>query len=171
MSRLMIDEELLDAVIEGTVAGLSMSGVDPEPIGASRNLSAGRPYSVLVSLGGDRNGTVTLNFADATVRFLVAQMFGEELIEELDDEAFDAVCEIGNIVAGRIKSLLQGTQWAFQTISLPALVVGANYNLHHYRGLTTVAVEFCINEIPAHRKERYFTAAVTLMDASGQPRT
>ncbi len=44
------------------------------------------------------------------------------------------------------------------------MVVGVNYNLYYTRGITTAAVEFEIKELPAlHMKDKFFTAAVSLM--------
>ncbi|MBN2799516.1 MAG: chemotaxis protein CheX [Deltaproteobacteria bacterium] len=165
MSRLVLDETLMDSVIEGTIKGLEMTGIEPKPIGASSYLSAQRTYSVLVSLYGRRSGTLTLNFTDHAVRFLVAEMLGEDMADELDDESFDALCEIGNIVAGSIKTVLQNSEFQFDNISLPALIVGSNYGLYQLKGITTVAVEFQIEEIGvAHLKDRYFTAAISMME-------
>lgn len=165
MSRLVLDEILLDSVIEGTIKGLEMTGIEPIPIGAASYLSAQRTYSVLVSLYGRRSGTLTLNFTEHAVRFLVAEMLGEKMTDALDDESFDALCEIGNIVAGSVKTVLQGTAYQFDNISLPALIVGSSYGLYQLKGITTVAVEFQIQQIGvAHLKDRFFTTAISMME-------
>jgi CheY-specific phosphatase CheX len=163
MAHLNIDQLLLDCVLDGTIKGMEMTGVAPQPVGASCYINAQGTYSVIVSLYGERNGSMTLNMSELAVRHLVAGMFGEEDVP-MDEDAFDAICEIGNIVAGRYKEALLGTPYEFNYISLPAMVVGVNYNLYYTRGITTAAVEFEIKELPAlHMKDKFFTAAVSLM--------
>lgn len=163
MSRLEIDQQLLDATIEATSQGISMTGLEPRPVGASSFPRGPSDLMVLVSLYGDRNGMMTLNLARGTSCFLADRLLGEER-DAFDEDTIDAVCEIGNIVAGRYKELLGGGEYRVTGISLPALILGANFNLHHYRGITTVAVDFEIPEISmVNVKDRFFTSAVSFL--------
>ncbi|MBI5542592.1 MAG: chemotaxis protein CheX [Deltaproteobacteria bacterium] len=167
---IQIDQLLLDCVERGTIEGLQMTGISPSPVGASRYAAAGREYSVLVSLYGDQNGTMTLNMSRFTALFLASKMLGEETQpEDINEDYLDALCEIGNIVAGRFKDILSTTHYHFSAISLPALVAGANFSFYHYRGLTAVTVEFEIKEISmAHVHDRVFSASISLMGTSGK---
>lgn len=169
MHGLKIDETLLESVIKGTKSGLSMAEIDPVPIGASRFITATRPYSVLVSLYGEQNGQLTLNLTERAVLFLSARLLCEERPNAtVTEEDLDAICEIGNIVAGRYKDLLKGTTFEFTATSLPALIVGASYNLYHTRGITTVSVDFEIAEFGvADMHDKFFTSAISLMRRSG----
>jgi CheY-specific phosphatase CheX len=164
MSGLKIDQTLLECVIQGTIEGISMTGITPEPVGASRLMAASRDLSVLVSLQGNRNGQMTINLSTWTACFLAGKLMGEEGQPELSEDTFDAICELGNMVAGRFKDILHGTEYEFSTISLPALIAGANYNLYHTRNITTAAVEFEIGEISVVKmKDRFFTCSISLM--------
>ncbi len=169
---IQIDPVLLECVERGTVEGLSMTGIVPSAVGASRYSIAGREFSVLVSLYGDQNGQMTLNLSKFTALFLSSKFLGEEKPpDEIDEDHLDALCEIGNIVAGRFKDILSKTQYHFAAISLPALVAGANFSFYHYRGLMTVTVEFEISEIPmTHVHDRVFTASISLMGTTGADR-
>ena len=169
---IQIDNVLLDCVERGTIEGMSMTGIVPVPVGASRYAAAGREFSVLVSLYGDQNGTMTLNLSKFTACFLASKMLGEDKPpDDITEDHLDAICEIGNIVAGRFKDILSKTQYHFQAISLPALVAGANFSFYHYRGLMTVSVEFEVKEISmAHVHDRVFSASISLMGTTGKDR-
>lgn len=163
MSSLKINETLLDGVIRGTTAGLEMTEISPEPVGASRFFSASRDVSIIVSLIGERNGTMTLNLSRTGAAFLAGRLLGEDQ-SELTDDALDGICEIGNMIAGNIKAVLHDTEFTFSAISCPALIMGANYNLYHYRGIITASVEFEIEEIPMVKiDDRFFSASISLM--------
>lgn len=163
MAGLTIDETLLQSVIRGTIEGLSMTGIEPDPVGASKFLSATREISVIVSLYGKRNGSMTLNLSRQTALFLASKLLGEDQAE-LTEDTFDGISELGNIIAGRYKDLLLGTDFEITGISLPALIMGANYDLYHARGITTASVEFEIREIPmVHMRDKFFTSSVSLM--------
>jgi chemotaxis protein CheX len=167
MVELDINPTLLKCVISGTIEGLTMAEVDPKPVGASRFITATRPFSVIVGLHGDHNGQMTLNFSEAAVKFLAGRLLGEES-REIDEDSVDAICEIGNMVAGRYKVLLTETDLEFRAISLPALIVGANYNVYHVRGITTVSVEFELPEMGfVNMPHRFFTASISLMRTPG----
>ena len=168
MYNLNIDETLLNCVIQGTIEGLAMTEVVPSPIGASRFITANRPYSVLVSLYGTQNGQLTINFTEKGVLFLAGRLLGEEPHQAVAEDDLDAICEIGNIVAGRFKDILGSTAFEFSAISLPALIVGASYNLYHTRGITTASVDFEIPELGvANMPDKFFTSAISLLGRSG----
>ena len=173
MYGLNIDETLLRCVIHGTFEGLSMTATEPVPVGASRFITANRPYSVLVSLHGDQAGQLTLNFTEQMLRYLSAKLLGEEPRNpdsRVNEDDLDAICEIGNIVAGQYKKMLAGTPFEFQAISLPALIVGASYNLYHTRGIITVSVEFEVEELGVtNMPDKFFTSAISLLRKTGGP--
>lgn len=163
MNGLKINETLLTAIIEGTADGLSMSGIKPEPIGASRFFGASRGISVIVSLIGESNGSLTLNISSRAAAFLAGRLLDEDQTE-LTDDSLDGICEIGNMIGGSIKNLLQGSEFTFDALSCPALIIGANYDLYHYRGMLTASVEFEIEEIPmVSLTDRFFSVSVSLM--------
>ena len=128
----------MNTVIEGTVAGLSMSGIKPDAVGVSRFSAASRELSVIVGLHGKRNGNMTLNLSERTAIFLAGKLLGTNQAE-MSEETIDAICEIGNMVAGKFHTLLHPTPWRFDGISLPALIFGANYNLYHLKNIITVS--------------------------------
>lgn len=165
MSEIKIDPTLVQCAMIGTIEGLGMTNVRPDPVGSSRLPGATRELSVLISLHGKRSsGSLVLNMP-ARVAMLLAGRFVGDTVSELTDDCLDAVCELGNHVAGRCKDRLHGTPYEFGSISLPALVFGGNYNVYHYRGIRTATVEFEVTEIPlAHLRERFFSTSISVLD-------
>lgn len=163
-SELKLNPVLMDCVIKATRGGLEMTGIVPDAVGVSRFTNSSRELSVLVGLHGNRNGNMTISLSEHTAMFLASKMFGEDYTE-LDEDVIDAICEIGNMVAGQMKELLNEGDYHFDTISLPALIFGANYNLYHLKNITTVSVTFEINEISIVRvRDKFFTTTLAMME-------
>lgn len=165
--QLQIDPVLLQAVIQGTEEGLEMTGVKPPPVGATRFFSASRSISVIVGLVGDNNGTVTLNLSEGGMLYLAGKLMCEPQ-SELSEANFDAISEIGNMVAGRLKEALRGTSFEMAHISVPSVIMGASYNVYYTRGIRSVSVEFELEEIPiTSQRDRFFTTTVSLLPRLG----
>lgn len=162
-NTLHIDETLLNATVLSTKEGLQMTGITPTPVGASRFLTGDKEFSVLVSLWGDYAGSMYLNLSRHAALFMASRFLGED-INEVDDDLMDCVCELGNMIAGRYKENLRQTRFKTETISLPALIVGANYNLYHSRGIVTASVTFEIEDMPMYRmRDKFFSTSISLM--------
>ena len=160
---LSIDNTLLKCVIEGTQSGLQMAGVTPPPVGATRFYATHRDISVIVGLCGGQNGTMTLNISTTAMLYLAGKMLFEEQTE-VSEENFDAICEIGNMIAGCTKEALSSEGYDVQNISVPSLILGANYSVYYTRGIETVSVEFELEEIPVtFQQDRFFSATVSLL--------
>ena len=165
--ELNINQVLLDCVIRGTHSGLSMTGIEPDAVGASRFNTGVKDVSVIVGLHGRCNGNMTLNLSENTACFLAGKLAGEEYTE-MNEDTVDAICEIGNMVAGRFKEELMGTDFQFEAISLPALILGAKYDLYHLKNITTASVTFEIKEISVVKvHDRFFSSTISLLGQSG----
>ena len=163
MSSLQIDPVLLDAVINGTREGLEMTGLTPPPVGASRFVTSGRPISIMVGMVGNTNGTCTISVSEKAMLHMASKLMGEERTS-IDSEVVDAMGEIGNMVAGRIKELLHGTHFQMSNISVPSVIMGLNYNVYYARGMHTVSVDFELEGLPiTDMKERFFTITLSLL--------
>jgi CheY-specific phosphatase CheX len=161
-NQLNVDNGLVDAIIRSTNAGLQMAGVKPAAVGISRLPARAQEVAVVIGLVGRRNGTVTLNISQRATLF-VANKFTGSSVAEVDEEVFDAVGEITNIIAGRLKAELSTDEYQISNISCPSIVMGGDYRVHHFRGFNTVAVEFELKEISTvFVKERIFSTTVSL---------
>lgn len=163
MSLLKVDEVLLDCVVRGTLRGLEMADVVPAPVGASRFFQSSRSLSVLVGLTGQCNGQVAINLSERAVLHLAGKMLMEEQTQ-LGEDAFDSIMEIGNLIAGSIKEELRGTPYETEQLTVPSLILGASYSVFYSRGISSVSVEFEIEELPvAYDRDRFFTTSVSVI--------
>ena len=162
IADLNLNQTLLECVLQATTEGLAMTGIEPDAVGVSRFSNLGRQLSIILGLHGKLNGHVTLNMSENTARFLSGRFLGMEL-ETFDEDVIDAICELGNIVAGMMKTILADTEFAFEDLSLPALIVGSSYNLYHHKNINVVSVTFEIKEIPVVQvKDKFFTVTMAM---------
>ena len=164
--KLNINPILMNCVLEGSIGGLSMTGIVPKAVGVSCFSTASKELSVIVGLHGQRSGNMTLNLSERTATFLAGKLLGMN-ISEMNEETIDAICEIGNMIAGQFHNRLHGTPFHFDGISLPAFIFGANYNLYHLKNLITVSVTFEIDEVSVvHMKDKFFTSTISLLGSA-----
>ncbi|MEL6180242.1 MAG: chemotaxis protein CheX [Myxococcota bacterium] len=159
---LKLDMDLVDRIVEGCHEGLSMADIKPPAIGASRLVNLARPYAVIVGLVGEDSGSMTMGLSGEAALFMVNSLMGTQSTR-IEDEELDALMEIGNITAGCVRNKLVDMHYNINNISLPALVLGANYHVHQSKGVKTCSVEFELEELPVHLyRERFFTVSVSL---------
>lgn len=167
LGKIAIDPTLLTATILGTQEGLEMCGVCPSAVGATCFNTPRNPLSVIVGLGGKISGTVTINLTEAGMLHLVGKLMGEEYTE-VNEDAIDGIMELGNMIAGRVKENLLGTEYEIDQISLPSVIFGDGYQVLYSRGITTCGVEFEFNDIPfSLANDRFFSTTVSLLPGSG----
>jgi len=163
-SKLDVDPVLLNATIDGTVAGLQMCGVSPRAIGASGLYSPRNAFAVIVGLVGRSSGSITMNLSETGILKLVGSLVGEEL-ESVSEDTLDGIMEIGNMVAGSVKETLRGSCFEIDHISMPSVIWGEGYHVRYSRGLTTCGVEFELSEIPfSLDEERIFSTTISLLE-------
>ena len=163
LESISINPALLSAAIVGTMQGLEMTGVTPEIVGASRLGQTRRSISVMVGLVGASNGSLTVNMSERAMFLLAGKLLFEEQAD-ISEECVDAICEVGNMIAGSAKEALEGSNYAVSNISVPSLIFGANYNVHFTRGIDTCTVEFELPDMPfAFYDDRIFTVTISLL--------
>lgn len=164
---LELDPVLLSALLEGTAGGMSMSGITPTPIGASKLCSSSHAIAVLVGVCGKSNGTLTLKFSERGMLHIASGLTGETE-REISESNLDAIGEIGNMVAGCVKDQLVGTDYELTNISVPSLILGASYDFYYARGFHSLSVEFELPGIPpAYQRDRFFSVTLSLLRRIG----
>lgn len=166
--KLNLDETLVDAIVDATYVGLSMTGIKPVPVGASSISNAQHELAVIVGLVGKNNGNVTINMSRAAMLLLAGRFMDEEQ-SDLDETNIDAIMELGNMLAGSVKEHLIGTSYGIERISLPSMIAGTGYNMMYARGITSVSVQFELSEMPVCSfGDRFFSTTVSILRGSGQ---
>jgi CheY-specific phosphatase CheX len=164
---LHVDHQLLSALIAGTRSGLEMTGIVPEPVGASRLTQARHAITVMVGLVGKHSGNMALNLSEVGMMFVAGRLLGTP-VTELNEDSIDAIMEVGNMIGGAIKGPLRNTGYAISNISLPSLIFGRSVSMVYARGIKTVSVEFEICELPFNTmNDRFFSTTISLLQGSG----
>jgi chemotaxis protein CheX len=103
----------------GSMMSLEVTGsATPWIAGAGRLVSA-------VYLAGDWNGAVLLECDQSQACRFAGRFLSINTPEEVDDDVFDVLGELANMIGGNLKSL-----WgAGIRLSMPSVVDGTNYNL------------------------------------------
>ena len=167
MSALKLDEGLINVIIRGAADGLAMANMSPEPIGASRHLSAKHEVSAIIGFVGAICGSMSINMSSNAAKIITGRVLGTTQTE-LNTDALDAICEVLNIIAGKIKAILSTTETKIEKISTPSVVVGNNFYLSHYKGMQTINVEFELPDVVKahHNLESIFTVGISMMRVS-----
>ena len=147
MSTLAVNETLVNTLVKSTVDGLAMADLKPQPVGISKFILCRQPVSAMVGFAGPTSGNLLINTSESVACFLAGKMVGEAFTV-LDSQTLDGICEIANIIAGQTKAMLSVTEYRVERLSTPSVIVGANYSINHYSGMSTVAVEFELSEMP-----------------------
>jgi chemotaxis protein CheX len=162
-----VDVDLFGAIIEATEVGLQMSQIVPRPVGCSVLTSARHEVTVLVGLAGRHSGNLAINMSHEAMLYIAGNFIGEPQ-QEISDENVDAIMEIGNMVAGSVKTRLLNTNHHIEAISLPSLVLGRSHNMMYARGIEAVSVQFEIKEMALRIMDcRYFTTTISLLKGAG----
>jgi CheY-specific phosphatase CheX len=163
MQILQIDEHLVNVLVKSTRDGLAMAGLKPVPVGVGRYFHKPREVSAIVGFVGTTNGSIMLNASRDCACFMAGSMLGEKL-NELIPQVLDGICEITNIIAGQTKAILSTTEHKFERISVPSVIVGTSYHITNYKGITSLSVEFELQEMPVlSQQDCLFTISMSLM--------
>ncbi len=102
-----IDDQAISSIagdIWGSMLGIELDGdADPEVLDEGPNITA------VIRITGDWDGAVTLRCSAALAQCFAATMFAIDVDELSAEEIRDAFGELGNMTAGSIKGLLEGT--------------------------------------------------------------
>jgi len=163
MQILQLDERLVLAIVRATRESLNMAGLKPNPTGVSRTISTRRGVSALIGFVGAMSGSLMLNCTDETACFMAGRMLQQEA-KEVTHETLDSMGEVVNMIAGQVKSQLSTTELRFDRISVPSVVIGSSYFITHYRGMTTLSVEFELPEMTlGPRQDPFFSVSLCMM--------
>ena len=135
--------EIAKYFIEATNNVLStMAMITPEP---------GKPYvrkddvasgdvSAVIGFTGDKNGSISVSFSKKCAVALVKAMLGDDIQDILQD-AKDAVGEIANMVSGHARASLQslGINCAGST---PSVILGDNHTITHMTKEPVMVIPF-----------------------------
>jgi len=117
MSVTYDEPQLADVLALAEEVWRSFVGVE-EPLLLSEPYAGPVAYASTVTISGEWNGAVSLEFGTGTAEAVSARMLG--LADAGETDVADAIGELVNMVGGNVKSLMPGPS----TLSLPVVSAG-----------------------------------------------
>jgi chemotaxis protein CheX len=99
-------------------------------------------FTALVGLAGSLRGVLSIRCSDQTSRIIAGKMLGMPL-DAVDNDSWDALGEIANMIAGNFKGKLSGAG-NHCMLSVPTIIVGSNYEARAMAGgnIIEIVLEF-----------------------------
>lgn len=98
--------------------------------------------SVMLSIFGALQGTVVISFPRKTSIRLVSSMLMDDEIDDFDEDVFDGIGEIGNLVVGAAKSAISQKFGVETSLSIPTTLVGKPHEIQHQKGIPCIGCVF-----------------------------
>ncbi len=100
---------------------------------------------------GDKNGLSTISMKKDTAAILVAYMTGIPDYDLEDGDIFDGIAEIMNLLAGRAKAILKGSNEHFD-ISPPFTIIGEDHYILFKNKSLVLEKVYYIGDMPMYLK-------------------
>lgn len=118
---------------------------------AFTEVAAGKPYikedgtstgdvSAVVGITGPMAGSMSLSFNEASILFVVSNMFGEEM-KEVDEEVADAVGELTNIISGDARREMAENGLTLDG-AVPTVIMGKGHRVRHMSNAPVFVLPF-----------------------------
>jgi chemotaxis protein CheX len=103
-------------------------------------------FTALVGLAGSLCGVLSIRCSDQAARSMAGKML-DIPPEEVDNDSWDALGEIANMIAGNFKGKLSGVG-NHCMLSVPTIIVGSDYEARSVTGGNTIEVVFDFEKKP-----------------------
>lgn len=103
-------------------------------------------FTAMVGLAGSLCGVLSLRCGSDTATLMVKRMLGDGA-EDLEQQRWDALGEICNMIAGNFKDKLTGIGYRC-LLSVPTVITGDNYRIHPLAGSRSVDVHLLFEGRP-----------------------
>ena len=141
-SALAADPLLLKSMIDAVHSSLTMCDTRVRCVGVTTvPLREKGIITGMIGVHGGVSGFITANFAEQVALNAIGGLLQEE-VDSLSAQVIDGVGEITNLIAGGIKKGLAGSDWAFQYVTVPSVIIGPNYEITYAKGLEFLSAAF-----------------------------
>ena len=103
-------------------------------------------FTAMVGLAGQVCGLLTLRCGSPSAALMASKMLGVEVKQE-DQQMWDAIGEIANMIAGNFKNKLSGMADGC-LLSIPTVITGSDYNCRSMADTAPLAVAFLFEGAP-----------------------
>ena len=134
-----LDKILVDATLE-VFASMIFIDIEPQPATEEPVESLTPNISSLIGLAGDMKGILGIHCPEKVALEITSAMLGME-VDELGEDAKDAIGEIANMVAGGLKVSMTEKEKKIE-IALPTTVIGRSIRTAGLSGAARVMIPF-----------------------------
>ena len=106
----------------------------------------GFDFTSMVGFAGELRGVLTLCCSTACAEAIAAKMLGGHTAE-LEDQMWDALGEVTNMIAGNFKNKLSG-MGARCMLSVPTVITGSSYHCHSMADAGSLEVRLSFERFP-----------------------
>ena len=110
--------------------------------------------SGIMVLNGDKLGIITITVSKSTASQLLMFMTGIAANELSDEELYDGLAELANMIAGSARAQLAETEYFFE-ISSPFVIAGEQYKFIHKDKVESVKKQFSAEDIDVFLQVHY----------------
>ena len=114
--------------VVATMAGIEVIEVNPENV--AQNKADVDQISGAMLLLGTVNSMMSITLSSEAASTIVSYMTGISSSDLESEELFDGVAELVNMICGRVKAVLAGSEFHFKLTS-PFIVTGNNHMIVH----------------------------------------
>lgn len=158
------DSDLVKVSHDAVMNALTMCDRKAECVGISRIPSNDVGLVTgMIGVHGKVSGFITVNMSERLVISAVEGLL-QESFGKLTSQVVDGAGEITNIIVGGIKSGLAKTQWGFNQITVPSVIVGNGYHIAYSRGLEFANMVFEVHDPEAVMlNDRLMSVSISLL--------
>lgn len=120
--------------------------VDTKVVPATQKEPDTYDFTSMVGLAGDLCGMVTLCCSTKCATAIAAKMLGS-VSSDAEEQMWDAVGEVTNMIAGNFKNKLPGMS-SRCLLSVPTVITGSSYHCHSMAGSGSLEVHLKFEEHP-----------------------
>jgi chemotaxis protein CheX len=144
-----VNSEFINAVASVTLRTFTtMISITPVKGNPSPQIYPTTLYDVtaIVGLAGSVTGTVSVQLKKAIAMKITSNML-QMPVNDLTDDVRDAIGELGNMIAGGLKTELEGKGISFD-ISIPTVVMGQGHQIGHMANSESLFYPFYVGQDP-----------------------
>lgn len=159
---------VINAIVQSVEHCFSMCELKTRVMGLSK-IPIALPKAAItgiVGMNGKCTGFLTLSLPERVATLAVSGMLQDEF-SKLNNQVLDGIGEMTNIICGGVKTRLYNSAWMVDSITIPSVILGENYNIAHSKGIEFLSVTFEIDDpdtLMTH--DRVFMVTTSLMQLS-----
>jgi chemotaxis protein CheX len=138
-----MDVKFINPFLYGTIEVLKkMAFIEPRPgkVYLKKTALAHGDVSGIIGITGDMIGSLAISFGESCICHIVGSMLGESYAEA-NQEVFDAVGEITNMISGVARTHLEKEGMQVYA-AIPSVVYGKNHTINHILKSPSIVIPF-----------------------------